>query len=39
MQLFIVSIEDLLYKLVQLGHELPKVKLRLDLIGTWRDIE
>jgi hypothetical protein len=24
MQLFIVSIEDLLYKLVQLGHELPK---------------
>jgi hypothetical protein len=26
-------------KLVSLGHELPKVKLRLDLIGHWRDIQ
>jgi hypothetical protein len=25
-------------KLVRLGRELPKVKLRLDLIGHWRDI-
>jgi hypothetical protein len=35
----IEDFEDLLWnKLVSLGHELPKVKLRLDLIGHWRDI-
>ena len=39
-QFKIEDFEELLWnKLVSLGHELPKVKLRLDLIGHWRDIQ
>jgi hypothetical protein len=39
-QFRIEDFEDLVWnKLVSLGHELPKVKLRLDLIGHWRDIQ